>query len=302
MDENVERTGPEMAVDSLGHAVVLSAERLETRVAELRAQVRTLVPGDDGFHPAADTGGDQSSLDRIQALELLLEQARERENRLATQTIRDQDRLAVVEAELRARMAELARLRFRCEGFEKDFDALAAEVAMAAAEAARATRLERERDEARERTSAERRWAAQDRDRAAEAEARVARLQHELEAARGQLANVTEFNRRIEAVRESPKALKSIGTPWVELQHLASASADAPAAHESREPTAAEETNGAEIVDLTAAEAAFKEQAPEERVPAADDEPRDAEAIPTDGRGVLRRLWSGRQPGPKPGG
>jgi hypothetical protein len=341
MDEKVERAGPDSAGDPLGQAVVLSAERLATRVAVLRAQVRALVPKDEDLPPAAGGRVHEShgSPERIQALELLLAQAREREDRLTTQTNHDraalaelqarndelegltasgavieaarvaaearaadaERRLPLVEAELRARLAEHSRLRFRCEWFEKDLDALTAEVAVAAAGAARAMRLERERDEARERAFAERQLAAQDRDLAAEAEGRAIELQKELEAARGQLANVTEFNRRIEAVRESPRVLESVGTPWVELQHLASASADAPAARETREPTGVEKTPGSEIVDLTEAEARVEEHVPEVAASAADDERPGAEPVGIDGRGLLRRVWSKRRSAPPRG-
>lgn len=292
----------------LEHALDLSAERLATRVAVLRAQVRALVPRDQARLPHAGslTDGSDGSLERIRGLELerlkaagaVTEAARVAAEARAADAER---RLALVEEELRDRTAELARLRFRCEGFEKDLDTLAAGVAMATAGAARATRLERERDEARERASSERQLAAQDRDRAAEADARVVQLQHELEAARGHLANATEFNRRIEAVRESPR-VKSAGTPWVELQHLASASADAPAASETREASQVEKTAGTEIVDLTEAEAAVKEKAPEEPVSAAKGEPLGAQQVRNDGGGLLRRLLSGRRPAPEPGG
>ncbi len=343
MDEKVERAGPDVAVDRSGRAAVLSAERLATRVAVLGAQVRALVPQDQGRLPRPGDPTDKSrgSLERVQALELLLRQAREREDRLTTQTIHDQAtlaelqarddelewvkaagavteaaraaaearaadaerRLALVEAELRARLAELSRLRSRSEGFESDLDALADEAATAAAGAARATRFEKERDEARERAFTERQLAAQDRERAVEAERLVSHLQAQLEAAQGQLANVTEFNRRIEAVRESPRVLEPVGTPspWVELQNLASASADAPATGENREASEVEEPAGTEIVDLTEAESVAEGQAPDEPVASAEDEPPSGEPVPIDGGGRLRRLWSRRRASPDPG-
>jgi len=105
MDEKVERAGPDTAVDRSGRAAVLSAERLATRVAVLGAQVRALVPQDQGRLPQPGDPTDESrgSLERVQALELLLRQAREREDRLTTQTIHDQ----VTLAELQARDDEL---------------------------------------------------------------------------------------------------------------------------------------------------------------------------------------------------
>jgi len=137
-----------------------------------------------------------------------------------------------------------------------------------------------------------------------EADRLTTQLQAELEAAQGQLANVTEFNRRIEAVRESPRVLEPVGTPspWVELQNLASASADAPAANENPESFEVEETAGTEIVDLTEAESAVEEQAHEEPGASAEGEPPSAEAVRIEGGGLRRRLWSRRRRAPGPEG
>ena len=303
MDEKVERAGLDLRGDPLEQAVISSAERLATRVAVLRAQVRALVPEDQGRPPHAggrlvELQARTEDLEGLKAAGAVIEAARVAAEARAEDAER---RLALVEEDLRARLAELSRLRFRCEWFEKDLDTLAAEVALATAGAVRATRLEKERDEARDRAFTERQFATQDRERAAEAERRAIQLQHELETAQGQLVNVTEFNRRIEAVRESPRVLESIGTPWVELQHQVSASADAPPAGESQAGSVVEGTDGTEIVDLTEAEAAVGEQAPEEPVSSAEHEP-SGEPISIDRGGLLRRLRSRRRPEPEPEG
>jgi hypothetical protein len=286
MDEKVERVGFEGADAALGDAVVLSAERLASRVELLRAQVRALVPPDHGWPSHAGSLIDDS--DASTAAGAVIDAARVAAEARAADA---EQRLVFAEEELRARLTEFARLRFRCELFEKDLDALAAEVAVAAAGAVRATRMEKERDEARERADTERQLAAQDRARAAEAEGRAIEFQKELEVARGQLANDTEFNRRIEAVRESPKVLESIGTPWVELQRVAS----------EVEAAGAEVGAGNEILDLTEAEAAVEEQASEELVSTTEDEPNGSEPARIDGGG-LRRLWGRRRPVPEPRG
>jgi hypothetical protein len=265
MDENVERAGPEGSSDPLGDAVVLSAERLATRVGLLRAEVRALVPPDYGRPSHAASVAEARAADAEQ-------------------------RLVFAEEALRARTTELARLRFRCELFEKELDALAAEAAVAAAGAVRATRMEKERDEARERANTERQLAALDRERAAEAEGRAIQLQAELEAARGHLANVTEFNRRIEAVHESPK--ESIGTPWVELQRVAS----------EVEAAEAVVSAGNEVLDLTEAEAAVEQQASEDPISTIEEEPNSSEPARIGGGGVVRRLWSRHRPVSESGG
>jgi hypothetical protein len=285
MDENVERTGPDTAVDPLGRAVVLSAERLASRVELLRAQVRALVPPDHGRSSHAGSSIDES--DGSKTAGAVIDAARVAAEARAADA---EQRLVFAEEELRARLTELARLRFRCELFEKDLDDLAAEVAVAAAGAVRAARMETERDEARERATTERQLAAQDRARAAEAEGRAIELQKELEVARGQLANDTEFNRRIEAVRESPKVLESSGTPWVELQRVAS----------EVEAAGVEVGAGKDVLDLTEAEAVVEEQASEELVSATEDEPNSSGPARIDGGGGLRRIWGRRRPVPEP--
>jgi chromosome segregation ATPase len=347
MDEKVERADGGQARDAPGHADVLSAEHLAARVAVLRAQVRALVPKDHSLPRQAGGPTDEirGSLERITALEQLLRQAHEREDRLTVQAIRDQAtfaelrtrnheleglreagavtetaraaaearaaeaerRLALVEAELRARLTELSRLRSRCEGFEKDLDALADEAATAAAGAARATRLEKERDEAMERAATERQLAEQDRGRAEEAVELASRLQAELDAAQRQLVNVTELNRRIEAVRESPKVLEPVGTPspWVELQHLASATADDPAGEDSDASETEVEVEGsadAAIVDLTEAEQAAEEDDSDGPVVSVADEPPSSGAVPIPAGGATRRFWRRRRSTLKPGG
>jgi hypothetical protein len=286
MDEKVERAGPQGSGDVFSDAVVLSAERLASRVALLRAQVRALVPPDHGRSSHEGSPVDES--DGSKTAGAVIDAARVAAEVRAADA---EQRLVFAEEELRARLTELARLRFRCELFEKDLDDLAAEVAVAAAGAVRAARVETERDEARERANTERQLAAQDRARAAEAEGRAIELQKELEVARGQLANDTEFNRRIEAVRESPKVLESIGTPWVELQRVAS----------EVEAAGAEVGAGNEILDLTEAEAAAEEQASEELVSATEDEPISSGPARIDGGGGLRRLWGRRRHVPEPG-
>jgi hypothetical protein len=347
MDEDVERAEPDTAGDRLGDAVVTSAEDLATRVAVLSAQVRAIVPKDQG-QPSdlADPSDENSGTpERVQALELLLGQAREREDRLTTLTIHDhtrltelraridelegvkaageaneaariaaashaadaERRLTVAEAELQARLLELSRLRSRCEGFERELEVLAEEAAAAVAVAARATRLEKERDEARERAATERQLAAQDRDRAMEAERLASQLQAELETAQAQLVNDTELNRRIEAASESPKVLERVGgpSPWVELQHMASATDDGPDSSENveasevetpeveesagSEASDVEETAEVDIVDLTEAEAAVEDQASEEPVSSTEVERTTAEPARVDG-GRLGRL------------
>lgn len=340
MDEKFERARLEVVDDRLAHAAVQSADRLATSVAMLRARVRSLVPQDQGHRPDP-IYGIRGSLERVKALEQLLSRSRAREDHLTTQTIQDQAmlaeleariaelegmeavaavtesarvdaeersadagrRLALVEAELRARLAELSSLRSRCEAFEKDLDVLAEEAAMAAARASRAARLEVERDEARERASTERQLAAQDRERAEEAERRANLLQEDLVAMPRELADGRELNRRIEVAHDSLQVLQPVGapSPWVELQHLASAAATFPTGSESPEAYEVEDS-GDWLFDLSEAESAAEEQAPEEPVAFADGAPLSVGAIRSEGGGPLRRFWSKHRPMPASGG
>src|SRR5687768_6374137 len=108
MDENVERTGPDTAVHPLGHAVVESTERLSTRVAVLRAQVRALVPQGHGSHPLAGDPTDES--DGPKSADAVIDAVRVAAEARAADA---EQRLVFAEEELRARLTELARLRFR---------------------------------------------------------------------------------------------------------------------------------------------------------------------------------------------
>jgi chromosome segregation ATPase len=298
MDEKAEGAGSSTSGDRVAHAVISSAEALATRLAALRAEVRAMVHPDEPPASADQPDSTRSESDQVNSLELLLAQAREREDRLTRRAADAESKLAHAEAELQARLTELARLRSRYEDFEREIDALADEVAVAAAGAARADRLKKERDEARARASLERELAAQDRQRADETEERVVHLQSELEAAQSQLANATEFNRRIEAVRESPKVLERVGSgrPWVELQHMASTAVpdttDEVAAANGSDPV---ETASTEVVDLTEAEAAA-----EGATPTSDEVEPSSGETPTSTGGPFRRLWR-RRPVADPG-
>jgi hypothetical protein len=205
-----------------------STDRLVSRLAELRAQVEILAPPDQDRGREAIERMLQAQ-ERVATLEQMLARAREREDSLTVQSIRDQAaiadsesrlaemsaiaarvatseaarreeetvaveanrKLTLAQAEADARQAEIERLRSRCSELETDLSRLAREVAEATVARAEASRTERERNEARDRASAERRLAAEDRRRAAEANLRAAELQSQLLAAERRIVKLT---------------------------------------------------------------------------------------------------------------
>jgi chromosome segregation ATPase len=224
-----------------------STDRLVSRLAELRAQVEVLAPPDQVCGREAIERMLQAQ-ERVATLEQMLARAREREDSLTVQTIRDQAtiedsearlaemgaiaarvatseaarreeetvaaeanrRLTLAQAEAEARQAEIERLRSRCSELETDLSRLAREVAVATVARAEASRTERERNEARDRASAERRLAAEDRRRAAEANLRAAELQSQLRAAeRGIVKLTNERSASGAEPRALPKALET---------------------------------------------------------------------------------------------
>jgi uncharacterized protein YPO0396 len=192
-------------------------DRLATRLGELRAQLVAILPeGEEALRNAQEAAEEaRAREDRIATLERLLAGARQQQEDLTTQVVRDQSlieelrsrneeltdmvaRLVEFErgraaAEARATEAErradrmevelsglrddLQRARTRVAELESDLSAAAVEVAAGATARATAQRLAMQRDEARERAEAERRMAAADRVRADEAERRLAELE-----------------------------------------------------------------------------------------------------------------------------
>ncbi|MDQ4107847.1 MAG: hypothetical protein M3138_03445 [Actinomycetota bacterium] len=215
------------------------SDGLTERLAELRAHLEVLAARD----PARGLEGIdeiRQAEERIWTLELMLAGAREREDALTAQTVRDHATIATCEtriaelsaiaaaypeseaarreaevnladterkltfaqAEAEARQDEIERLRSRCLKLETELSEYAEEVASSAVARAEVAKAERERDEARDRAYTERRLAAEDRRRAAEADRRATELQYQLRAAERRLAQLT--NEREELSREDP--------------------------------------------------------------------------------------------------
>jgi len=205
-----------------------SDDSLTTRLAELRAQLEVLAPEDQarGLETIEEI---RQAQERIETLELMLARAREREEGLTAQSVREQStiaacetriaeltaiaarlpaseaarreaevtvaetkkRLMQVRAEAEARQAEIERLRSRNAQLESDLGAVAVETVSAAVARAEVARAERELNEARDRAYTERRLAAADRRRAAEAELRTIDMHHQLRLAERKLAQFT---------------------------------------------------------------------------------------------------------------
>jgi type II secretory pathway pseudopilin PulG len=203
-------------------------DSLTTRLAELRAQLEVLAPPDQarGLETIEEI---RRAQERIETLELMLARAREREDGLTAQSVREQStiatcetriaelsaiagrlpaseaarveaeitvaetkkRLTQVRAEAEARQAEVERLRSRNAALEAELGAVAVETVSAAVARAEVARAERELNEARDRAYTERRLAAADRRRAAEADLRTIDMQHQLRLAERRLALLT---------------------------------------------------------------------------------------------------------------
>ena len=219
-----------------------SADSLVSRLAELRSQVEVLAPADQDRGREAIEQIHQAQ-ERVATLELMLARAREREDSLTVQTVRDQAaiadneariaelgaiaarvaeseaarreqgtaatedkrKLTLAQTEAEARQAEIERLRSRCSELETDLSRLAGEVAAAAVARAEASRTERERNEARDRAHTERQLAAEDRRRAAEANLRATELQAQLRAAERRIVQLTN-ERSAPAAEPEPEA------------------------------------------------------------------------------------------------
>jgi hypothetical protein len=248
MDEkaNDDGSAPDPLSESTPHpdddvSTSKSTDRLVSRLAELRAQVEILAPPDQDRGREAIERMLQAQ-ERVATLEQMLARAREREDSLTVQSIRDQAaiadsesrlaemsaiaalvatseaarreeetvaaeanrKLALAQAEADARQAEIERLRSRCSELETDLSRLAREVAAATVARAEASRTERERNEARDRASAERRLAAEDRRRAAEANLRATELQSQLLAAERRIVKLTNERGASETAPEAP--------------------------------------------------------------------------------------------------
>jgi hypothetical protein len=285
MDETVGSNEPPGA--STGEARAPSAaSRLTERLTDLRRRFEVLVPED------RDRSGDvieviRQAQERISALEEILAAAREREDELTANLVRDhmrvseletrvadlgamaervseaeaarlqteaeaaelQQLLTVARAEVEAKQVDVDHLRARCDDLEADLTALADELASSTVARAKAARLERERDIARERARTEARLALEDRLRAADAE-------RQLDALRRRLRDV---ERRL-ARSASPTGAPS-GTPGepVDLVHPSAtpSSTDEPEDVEVSDGETVDlvehETGEKDVIDLTRA-------------------------------------------------
>jgi hypothetical protein len=204
-------------------------DSMTTRLAELRAQLEVLAPEDQarGLETLEEI---RHAQERIGTLELMLARAREREDGLTAQSVREQStiaacetriaeltavagrlpaseaarreaeitvaetrkRLALAQAEAQTRQAEIERLRSRVSELEAELGAVAVESVSTAVARAEVARVERELNEARDRAYTERQLAAADRRRAAEADLRAIDLQHQLRIAERRLGQPTK--------------------------------------------------------------------------------------------------------------
>ncbi len=203
-------------------------DSMTTRLAELRAQLEVLAPPDQarGLETLEEI---RHAQERIGTLELMLARAREREDALTAQSVREQSTIAgcetriaeltaiaarlpaseaarreaeitvaettkqltLAQSEAEARQEEIERLLSRNSHLVAELAAIGVESVSAAVARAEVARVERELNEARDRAYTERRLAAADRRRAAEADLRAIDLQHQLRIAERRLGQST---------------------------------------------------------------------------------------------------------------
>jgi hypothetical protein len=221
-------------------------DSMTTRLAELRAQLEVLAPPDQarGLETLEEI---RHAQERIATLELMLARAREREDGLTAQSVREQSTIAACEtriaeltaiagrlpaseaarreaeitlaettkqltlaqSEAEARQDEIERLLSRNSRLESELGAVAVESVSAAVARAEVARVERELNEARDRAYTERQLAAADRRRAAEADLRAIDLQHQLRIAERRLGQPT--NKPVSSGEEGePTPLESL--------------------------------------------------------------------------------------------
>ena len=207
--------------------------------------------------------GIDDSQERIAALDAMLKAAREREQQLTVDLIRQRSRvteyeariselgaiaarvalaeasrreaeaaaadheqaLRMAQAETEALRTEVESLRSRSKELEAELAAASDQLAEAAVARTEASRLEKERNDARERAHAERRLAAADRIRAAEAELRATQLQGRLRAAERRIVELSTAARRRRANGSADEEDRT-SPPLIELQRANAASED----------------------------------------------------------------------------
>jgi hypothetical protein len=323
MDEKAHDAEPWADPGNGDRARSTSADRLVARLAELRSQLELLAPPDQARGREAIERIRQAQ-ERITTLELMLTKAREREDGLTTQTVRDRAtitehearivelsamaareaasdqarrraeadaadsrrRLSLAHAEVQTRQVEIQRLRAKCSELETDLRALAADVAAAAVARAEASRVERERNEARDRAFTERRLAADDRRRAAEAELRAAELQNQLWTAERRLAELANERSAGATAPEAPaKVLEPVAAAPPWIELQRSTSTSADRV--ASETPRAEPSREPDLIDLT--------EEPETGSTARIQDVPDDSGAPGKGAGIFGRVLGGRR-------
>ena len=223
-------------------------DSMTTRLAELRAQLEVLAPPDQarGLETLEEI---RHAQERIGTLELMLARARDREDALTAQSVREQSTIAACETriaeltaiagrlpaseaarreaeitvaettkqltlaqgEAEARQEEIERLLSRNAQLAAELAAIGVESVSAAVARAEVARVERELNEARDRAYTERRLAAADRRRAAEADLRAIDLQHQLRIAERRLGQSTS---KPVSDGEEGEPESSMESPW----------------------------------------------------------------------------------------
>jgi hypothetical protein len=223
-----ERNAATPDVEPAGDDVPLTpppnAERLAARVSELRELLTVLAPQTEEEQRRAReaVGQIRGATERVQALERQLEAARQREDRLSEQAVRDRASMA----DLEARILEFENIEARIARFEQERRAVEANAAEL-----EHFRLRIEDLESQLQAEAER--AAERESELAAGQTRIAELEAARDAAELSLADLTEAHDLAEAQRET--ALVSLEERLNDLNRLRTHVAEARTTSESAE-------------------------------------------------------------------
>jgi chromosome segregation ATPase len=230
MDETDGVTAPDPANGENSAEAVAGIDDYQERIAALDAMLRAAREREqqltvDLIRQRAKVTGYEGKISELGAIAARVASA-EASRRDAEAAAADHEQeLKLAQAETEALRTEVESLRSRSKELEAELAAASDQLAEAAVARTEASRLEKERNDARERAHAERRLAAADRIRAAEAELRATQLQGRLRVAERRIVELsTAAHRR--GANGSPDEEERTSPPVIELQRANAASED----------------------------------------------------------------------------
>jgi chromosome segregation ATPase len=256
MDETDGGTAPDPATGDESPEAVAGIDDSQERIAALDAMLKAAREREqqltiDLIRQRAKVTGYEGKISELGAIAARVASA-EASRREAEAAAADHEQaLRMAQAETEALRTEIESIRSRSKELEAELAAASEQLAEAAVARTEASRLEKERNVARERAHAERRLAAADRIRAAEAELRATQLQGRLRAAERRIVELSTAARR-RGTNGSAVEEDRTSPPLIELQEANAASEDPEAPPRP------------DVIDLTEVEEASAEALDEE--------------------------------------